>query len=182
MSRAIAEIHRERSISTLVEHLFVFEGPDAAKDKRRAERALLRDNPQLADRANFTSGMTIIVPLDLGLRTTDRVRRPGGDLTGVLDEGSARIAQADAAIVGAFERRSKEAAEALDRLGDRRFVAAVRAVGPEAAERLGTMRSALKAEVAATAQRREAWARATKAAAEELARLRELAGTEGDVR
>ena len=88
MATAIARIGREKRLATLAKNLYVIEGDEATELQRRAERALLRQNPCLAAADGFAAGRMRLVPPVPGLRTTaqdhrERTRPVGGPPRGV---------------------------------------------------------------------------------------------------
>jgi hypothetical protein len=58
----VTRLKGEGSVADLVERLFKFEGDDAKKSAKAAERALVEANPQLRDLKNLPVGTFIIVP------------------------------------------------------------------------------------------------------------------------
>ena len=109
MPTATARIGREKTLRTLAERLFVVDGPDKADRLRRAERALLRDNPTLAAEDGFHAGAVVVVPSDTGLATHPRVERAAGDPDGLLLETRARLHLAATTARGGFALAEKRA-------------------------------------------------------------------------
>jgi hypothetical protein len=122
MATSTATIGRERSINTL------------AKRTRRASAALLRANPGLADRANFTSEREILVPTDIGLATTDRVKARDASLNSLLRETARQLANATDVARTGFTASTAATKDALGRLESRAFQAAIKRDAPDAGE------------------------------------------------
>ena len=126
MATAVARIGREKRLATLAKNLYVIEGDEATELQRRAERALLRQNPGLAAADGFAAGRIILVPPVPGLRTTPRVTASGRDLSGVLLEASVRLQSGAGRIEEAFRAAEERRETALRRLQDRQFLAAAK--------------------------------------------------------
>ncbi len=175
MPLATARISRERTLATLVRNLFVIDGPDAADKARRAEAALLRANPHLADRENFAAGTVVAVPSDIGLKRTERVAARTEGLAGLLSESAERL---DLLLALARDRLKAEATDAKDylaRIDDTRFRRAVTSQSPEGEKLLAQAREAQTARVQAVETSAKALSEAAEAAQAEIKRLMELA-------
>ncbi len=175
MPLATARISRERTLSTLARNLFVFEGPDAADQVRRAEAALLRANPHLADRENFTAGTVVAIPADIGNKRTERVAVRAEGIGGLLSESAERL---DLIIALARDRLKAEATEAkayLARIDDDRFRRAVTSQSPNGEKLLEAARKAQGERAETVDARLNTLAEAADAAQAELKRLMELA-------
>jgi hypothetical protein len=175
MPLATARISRERTLSTLVRNLFVIEGLDAADKTRRAEAALLRANPHLADRENFAAGTVVAVPSDIGLKRTERVAARTEGLGGLLSESAERL---DLLLALARDRLKAETVEAKDylaRIDDTRFRRAVASQSPDGEKLLEAARKAQGERAETVDARLKALAEATDGAQAEIKRLMELA-------
>jgi hypothetical protein len=175
MPLATARISRERTLSTLVRNLFVFEGPGAAEQARRAEAALLRANPHLADRENFAAGTVVAIPSDIGLKRTDRVAVRTEGIGGLLSESAERL---DLLLALARDRLKAEATDAksyLERLEDDKFRRAVTSQSPDGAKLLEEARKAQGERAETVDARIKALAEATEVAQAEIKRLMDLA-------
>lgn len=175
MPVALARISRERTLSRLVENLFVFEGKDARADRARAARALLRENPALSDSANFKSGMRVVIPADLRFKTTERVSRPGVTTGGLLEDAAQRLAVAEGIVWDDVERRKEASSTAMAQLGDRKFIAELAKSSPRAGARVKEVRATIAAQERERAAVDARLANALSAANEQLQRLMQLA-------
>jgi len=175
MPLATARISRERTLPTLVRNLFVIEGPDAAGQARRAEAALLRANPHLADRDNFAAGTVVAIPSDIGLKRTERVAVRTEGIGGLLSESAERL---DLVVALARDRLKAEATDAksyLERIEDDRFRRAVTSQSPDGAKLLEEARKTQGQRAETVDTRMKALAEAAEAAQAEIRRLMELA-------
>lgn len=175
MPTSVVRLGREKRIATLAKKVFVIEGPDKAERQRRAERALLNANPQLATEAGFTAGAPVIVPPVRGLRTTDRVSATTANLDGVLADTTARLARSAAVIDTGFARSAKRSEEALTRLKDPEFVKTARKAVKESAKLMENVRKRLEKDREAADARSAALQNAVKQALADVDRLSKLA-------
>jgi hypothetical protein len=174
MPMTIARITRERTLGTLVKNLFVIEGPNAGHEAKRAEAALLRANPHLADRDAFQAGAVIVIPADIALKRTERVAARTSGLGSLLSESAERL---DVVLALAQDRLKREAAEArlyLERLGDDAFRRAV-SQSPSGQRVLAEAEEVQKVRLEATETRAKALATAAEAAQAEIKKLMERA-------
>ena len=141
MPTSTARIGTERDLASLARNLYVIEGENRAAMQRRAERALLRGNPQLARPEAFVEGALIIVPNVTGLRLTARVSNGETGIDGLLEQAAARLQVAARTIDEGF-RNSDERRKASLRLSeDQGFRESARKAFPES---LGLIESAVK--------------------------------------
>jgi hypothetical protein len=175
MARAIARIGREKRIRTLAQNLYVIEGANKAADLRRAERALLRENPALADAAAFRPGAAVLVPADLGLATSDRVEKPRPDLDGLLLEATVRLQMSETVLREGFARSREGAKLGLERLQDQRFVRALAKAAPATAKLVPSAHKNLEEQMAEAEKREAEVAEAIRAAIADIDHLRRLA-------
>lgn len=175
MPRTIATIGRERSIGTLAQRLFVITGPNKKADLARAERALLRDNPALAEAEGFRSGAIVVVPSDIGLATTDRVERSRADRDGLLQESVLRVQMSEAVARKRFAESQAETKAALERLNDQRFTEQLKKSAPDAAKLVQEARKSLESRMAEDEERQAKMTNAIEEAIAALVELRNLA-------
>ena len=175
MPTSVARLGREKRIATLARNVFVIEGPDKANQQRRAERALLKANPQLATEADFTAGASVIVPSVRGLRTTDRVSTTTAELDGLLADAAVRLAESATLIEIGFARSAKRSEEALARLDDREFVATARKAVKESAKLMTSVRKRLVQDSETADARNATLKNAVKRALADVDRLSKLA-------
>jgi hypothetical protein len=176
MPMTITRIARERTLATLVRNLFVFEGRDAAAQAKRAETALLRANPHLADRAAFTTGAVVAIPADIALKRSDRdAARPEG-IGGVLAESADRLDLVHAVAQVALKQEAAEASAYLERLRDDAFRRAVTSQAASGARILEEAQAAQKARLESADARTREIAAAVEAAQAEIRALMKRAG------
>jgi hypothetical protein len=175
MPLATARISRERTLSTLVRNLFVIEGPDAADQARRAEAALLRANPHLADRENFAAGTVVAIPSDIRLKRTERVAVRTEGIGGLLSESAERL---DLLIALARDRLKAEATEAkayLAQIDDDKFRRAVTSQSTDGEKLIEAARKTQGERAETVEARLKTLAEAAEGAQAEIKRLMELA-------
>ncbi len=136
MPLVTARIARERTLATLTRNLFVIEGPDAPEKQRLAEAALLRANPQLADRDAFQSGTVVLIPADIGLSRTDRVTTREEGPGGLLGEYEERLAQMRAIVQQELKAEATAARQYLAQIDEGGFREAILKAAPGDGERL----------------------------------------------
>lgn len=175
MPTSLARLGREKKMSTLAKRIFVIEGPNSRELQRRAERALLRANPSLADPESFKPGAVILVPSGTGLVTTDRVSVVSADVNGALEETSIRIQMSAQLVQDSFARSAEDDEKTIALLGDRSFGAKLRKALPEGAEIIAQTAKTLKETTAANQKNRAQFDQAFKMALEEIDQLKRLA-------
>lgn len=171
MPLTTARITRERTLSTLVRNLFVLDGPTAAEDARRAEAAILRANPHLAERDAFRAGAVVVIPSDLGLSRTDRVAVREATPGALLEETADRIEQVRVLAEERLKREAESARAFLAQLEDPRFRRAVTAQSERAEAMLDRAKDVQSRRLDDASARIQAVAAAMSAAQEELKRL-----------
>jgi hypothetical protein len=122
MAKTVASIGKEKTVATLARNLFVVDGPYTARLQQRAESALLAANPRLAE--GLAPGATVVVPAVPGLGPSARAATASTDLEGLLTETAIRLKTAASSIDNGFAQSQARAGAALERLGQRQFVAA----------------------------------------------------------
>lgn len=175
MPGAIARIGREKRLRTLAQNLFVIEGPNKAANLRRAERALLRQNPWLADPQAFRPGAVVLVPSDIGLATTPRVERPAADLQGLLQASTQRLQMSEKVMREGFAKSDERTKVALTRLEDPTFLRELKKAAPEAAKLVPHAVRSLKQRMDENRKRETEIAHAIQEAISDIDRLRRLA-------
>jgi hypothetical protein len=175
MATAIARIGREKRLQTLVQNIFVIEGPNKAVDQRLAERALLRANPWLADPEAFKAGAMVLVPSDTGLTMSERVERPGADLQGLLQEVTQRLQMSRSVVRQGVAKSDERRRAALEKLGNPNFIGELKKNSPEAAKLVPSLTDNLKRQADEEQKREAAFETAIEAAVLEIDRLRKLA-------
>ena len=140
MPTRIATLGRERTLATLARRIYGLSGGDPALP--RAEAALLRANPRLADRGGFRSGAAIVVPNVEGLDLSVDVQAARVDASGLVDETTLRLQALASRVESGFLKADSDRAAARNLLSDRKFQSEARDALPEASKIL-----------AATAQR-----------------------------
>ena len=179
MPRAIARISGERSLRALAQNLFVIEGANRQADLRRAERALLRANPRLANREAYCADAIVLVPSDLGLRTTPRVEIAAADLDGLLQEATQRLAVTETLAREGLARDTEAAEKALARLDDPAFIKDLQGNSPEAGKLVPTAAKSLAEITERNRKLEEELSQAIGAAVAQVERLRKMAGSLG---
>ena len=179
MPKAIARIGREKRLRTLVQNLFVIEEDDKAAAVRRAEDAVLRENPRLGTAEGFESGAVVRVPSDIGLATTARVEQPTAELSGVLEHALEHALQglqmSQGLVLDGVAASGEDARAALARLEDEAFKGAVQETAPEAAGLIPQAINGLNERLAENERRQAALGKAIGDAIAEIDRLRQLA-------
>ena len=174
MPMSIATVNRERSLRTLTRNLFVFAGDDADEQLRRAETALLRANPSLANRDGFSSGVVVRIPADLGLATTARVTIPDLSVSGSLREVRTALQLAVKTAEEAFIVGEKSGKQTLNRLQDDAFQRAIKRDAPKAVRLIEQSREAIAERLDASQENREALSGVLADALEQIERLEKL--------
>lgn len=173
MPTSIARIGPERDLAALARSLFVIEGENRAELQRAAERALLRDNPQLTRAEAFADGNLVVVPAVAGLRVSTRVSSGQTGIEGLLDQALARLGQLTGRIDQGLAAAETRRAAALARVDDRAFRGAVRDALPGGAELLAAAGQAIREQAEAERSRGQALRVGAEAAIAEIGRLRE---------
>lgn len=178
MPRAIARISREKRLRTLAQNLFVVEGPNRQADLRRAERALLRDNPWLADPEQYRAGAVVLVPLDLGLRTTPRVEVAAADLEGLMQEAIQRLKMTETLIRDGLGRSLERNEKARAQLEDQAFRRELQRSSPEAAKLVPAATKSVAEALERNQKLESELSQAIGAGIEQIEQLRKMAGKE----
>lgn len=129
MPLKLATIGRQRSLSGLAKSLFAL---DASPELReRAEAALVKANPHLAEAGGLVAGATVVVPDVAGLTVTGEVRKTPLGASSLPDRSAERLvalATASERLIAAIEEVAKAD---LTTLKKRDFVAAFESTHPE---------------------------------------------------
>lgn len=172
MPTAIARIGTERDLASLARSLFVIEGENTAELQRQAERALLRDNPQLARPDGFADGAVVFVPTLPGLRLAARVTSGPTGIEALLDQALARL-QVVASTIDSGVQSSEAWREAtLSRTTDQAFLAGTQAALPESEQFIQALARSIREEAPDADARALALRGAAEAAIGEIERLR----------
>lgn len=175
MQRSFATVRNEKTIETLARCLFDIQGTGTTEAQKIAEAALLRANPGLAEAGGFRSGRIIVVPTDTGLKPTDRVTAPKGDLEGALEDTAMRLKLAGQFLDDELEKEADEAEKTLTQLDDNKFVSQLRKAVPESARLIPKTRTSIQERTESNAKVKAQYGKALEQAATELERLMALA-------
>ncbi len=178
MPQATATIGREKRLATLAKNLYVVEGPDPAEAQSRAEAALLRANPTLADPAGFENGAVVRVPTDIGLAVSSRVDASATGLQGGLQDLAQRLQLAAALARDGYAASNKAAEETIAQLSDRTFRATLLKEHPNAEALVAEAAKAQSERQADNKLRQERFDSAVADAIAQTEKLQKLAGNQ----
>ena len=142
MPLKLATVGRHRTISALAKALYSLR--DDTELQARAEAALLKANPHLADR--LAAGATVVVPDVAGLSTTEAASSlpvHPGPFDDIERDSVARLAKVAERLVGVAAEDGK--AQRV-RLKDPEFVAALARIHPELGQKLPEITEAVAAD------------------------------------
>lgn len=144
MPLKLATIGQQRSLSSLAKSLFDLEASPELRE--RAQAALVKANPHLAERGGLVAGATVVVPDVAGLALKGGVRTTAPGASSLPDHGEERLK----ALATASERlivMIEETAKAdLDTLKQRNFIAAFESTHPELKADLAKITESVSAE------------------------------------
>ena len=135
MPIGVIKLKGEKRLAALVARAFRIEGPDADVRTQRAEAALLRANPHLANLAALPRGTAILVPTDIGLEVGNDLEsfdEIGKDL---LDDLGRSLDLLERDLVANAGREVEEAQQTATIVKSRAFKAAFAQQPPAAVER-----------------------------------------------
>jgi hypothetical protein len=162
---------REKTLSGLANRLFVFDGPNAAEQRRRAERALLKANPMLARAEGFKPGRTVVVPMVPGLTLKDTEMTRRVSLADGLDDAAGQLRIGAARLATDIEAARGEAEKQLARLADRELRKLARATIPDSEARFEKAQSGVKKRLEVKEGQGKNTLRAMEAAAGKMAEI-----------
>lgn len=174
MPTSIARIGTERNLASLARNLFVIEGENRAEMQRRAERALLRANPQLTRPEAFVEGALIIVPNVTGLRLTARISNGETSIDGLLEQTLARLEIAARTIDDGFRNSDERRNASLQLAENEGFREGARKAFPDSLELIESAVKSLTEEERASSARARALRSAVESAISEIKRLNAL--------
>ena len=175
MPLKLATIGRQRTLSGLAKSLFP--SASSAEDHQRAEAALLKANPQLADRGGIAAGVTVVVPDVPGLRASEDAReaRPGS--AQLPDRGAERLKAMGAASEELAKLVQEMAKAELALLKGDDFAALLLREHPELKEELPNIVKATSAEAERSMAQGKELVEALKSARADQERLQKRRGT-----
>ena len=143
MALKVATIERQRTLAGLAKTLYAVK--DAPELQKKAEEALVRANPHLAEEGKLKSGETVVVPDVKGLdRAKDATARFADDPLG--DRGAERLRRLSAASEKLAAAAAKAGEAAAAALKDRTFTAALAKTHPELKGQVADITAASKAD------------------------------------
>jgi hypothetical protein len=172
MAQSRARIGAERDLAALASGLYrIIPGELAETQRRAAERALLRENPQLARPEGFREDAVIVVPRVAGLDPTARVTDAAAGIDGALDEAVVRLKVASRAIDEDFRKEDARRKAALAQTQDQGFRERAREALPGSIELIDRAARSLREEESASRGREQALKAAVDGAISEIERL-----------
>ena len=174
MPTMIAKLGREKSITTLAKRLYAIEGRNAAKMQRQAEKALLAANPRLSKKEGFRIGAAINVPRITGLKVKGDVEEAKADGSGVVAESSLRLQLLASRIEDGFRTSMDRQEQALEKLGDRQFIAQALKALPDNRRLLASAADRLKEQSVKDQEEAKRFETVLKQAQDSLAALQDL--------
>jgi hypothetical protein len=119
------KLEGETRLAALVARAYRIRGRDADAQRQRAEAALLRANPQLADLTALPRGTAIVVPADIGLEPGKDLESFGAIGKGLIDELGRSLDLLGKDLVAGAGREAQEAQQTTSIVKSRAFTTAL---------------------------------------------------------